>query len=243
MIGYTIISIGDDSREEKRQAIRNEMSKIPQCIEVTDIEFCNAYDEDQRKRFSQKDYEFLWTPKMGEFGIWHSTIACWEYLVESDLDALIMFEDDAILHKDFTWMFDVYSNQLPDNWGLFTLFVPHDQHNDYKHYGQMFFETGAPQFQFGANDICRVYQGYGGPANMYSKAGAERLLERLREHKIYTTSDCYIMDQAKQEYNRDIEWCSIKPDCGKMVTVDREAPTTIHHSDIMTLEEANGIFK
>ncbi len=236
-IEYTIVSINDE-RAGHKEALRGLLS-LP---EITDIEFVNARDKEQLNRILAK-YPTIrpnqWIPKLGELGIWLSQIQCWKWLVESDTDALIVFEDDAIATGSFESILGLYVDDLPDDWDMLSLSVPDNQRQDF-YYRQVYDEHGIPkslvkagdkpyEFEYGKPTLARAYQGYCCVATMYSKKGAQRLLELAEEYGIYTPVDCFLFLQA---HAGRLEAFAPKPISPMCVVIDWFAPTTIHTTEL-----------
>lgn len=194
-IEYTIVSI-DESRSENKTNLRN-VVKIP---EANSIEFIDG------RELKEFPYNVNYDATSGELGIWLSHLNCWKYLAESQLDALLVFEDDAIISEDFLDDLNTYINELPSDWDVLALFVPEHQR---KFYGRrvMYYDrqTGLPigpgkskeaikvdSFEYGSSFLAKAYQDYSCVTMLYSKIGAQKLLRYLNEYGIIRPVDCFI---------------------------------------------------
>ena len=200
-LGYTIISV-DESRADTKEDLRKQMW-LP---EVTDIEFVDARPEgvidqtveDNRLKITGNKFH------CGELGVWFSQINCWKWLANSDLDGLIVLEDDAVVLPDAEYIFNAIVSLLPENWDFVVLRVPDDQLNDY-YYNRTFFPDGgwrmnsltrftktqSPHY-LGNDLLATAYQGYSCVATLYSREGAKKLLDLVDEHGLYTPVDCFL---------------------------------------------------
>lgn len=238
IIGYTIISV-DDSRAENKEHIR---SSITCMEEITDIQFVDGRKRDELERAIATNQGIMptgWNPTLGEMGIWLSQMECWKY-TKNELDALVVFEDDALIQPNFDEDFPKYIHNLPEDWDLLTICVPDNQTQDF-YYKVVYDETGCPVspvragqkryiYDYGSRILSRVYQGYCCVATVYSKQGAEKLLERAHKRQIYTPVDCFLFLES---HRRDdgINGYAPRPDIPRIVNVNWEAPTTVHNSE------------
>jgi GR25 family glycosyltransferase involved in LPS biosynthesis len=200
-LGYTIISV-DDSRKLTKDEIRATVD-LP---EITDIDFVDGRDSVQFDRFL-REYGTLIRGKnffYGELGVWGSNLNAWKYLVESDLDALLVFEDDALPWVDFSKRFPEYIADLPRGFDFFSLHPPENQLADYYYQRSFNLDGGwnltspvhhklntSPHYT-GSKYIASAYQGYGNVAMLYSKTGAQEILKLVERNGIYTPVDCFL---------------------------------------------------
>ncbi len=240
-IGYTIVSINENRAKHKRQI--RERLHFP---EITDIEFVDG------RSFArvQKAYEnhpglagkALWgNIKKGELGIWLSHLNAWKWLVESDYDALIFLEDDAIISQHFYCVFDDCLAELVEqDWDLFSICVPDNQYQDF-HTRVVYDDEGVPKtvvrygekkynFNIGAKYIAKAYQGYCCVANMFSRQGAERMLHLADKYGMYTPVDCFLFLQAHRA-NEEFNAFAPMPHIPRMVNIDWKVPTTIQDTE------------
>jgi len=195
-VKYTIVTI-DDSRAANKQKIRD----IVTLDEVTEIPFCDA-----RLEYPQElTFTSPWTLTRGEIAIWHSHFNCWKWA--ADNGPLLVFEDDAILDKDFMFHFNDLVPRLPVGWDFLSLWVPPEQVQDYQ-YNVTFDENGYPhtngvipgmmdsKFWIGSLCLAKVYQGYSFVATLYSQEGARKMRDLALQKGMYTTADCFMFLEA-----------------------------------------------
>lgn len=242
-IAYTIISI-DDRRLEHKTNIREAVS-LP---EVTDIEFVDGRDPNLVNRIMSKfpglDFSPYWTPHAGELGIFLSQMQVWDYLLHSDLDAIVAFEDDALVQTNFNEMFQVYYNEVnkyDPEWDFFAIRVPENQFGDYN-YRVVYDKAGCPSsiikagqeryiYDIGAPNIAKAYQGYSGVCTLFSRRGAKKLLDLVVQNNIWTPSDCLLYQEAHKE-GSNVRAYSPKPTAPMIVLVDHLVETTVHNTEI-----------
>lgn len=248
-INYAIISI-DDSRQEKKSHIRNVLFFYD---EVKDIEYIRGADLEQVKRFREQNPQMmgssLYTPRLGEIGVWLSQYNCWKWAAENKRH-LMVFEDDAILEPNFEKNWMTLLEELPADYDFLAIFVPNNQLGDYNAIIK-YDEEGVPtvwnqtspewsSFNFGAKNLAKAYQGYGAVATMFSPKGAQKLIDIAHERGIYTPVDCFFFLNA---HSGRLDGYAPKPDSmfPRLVSVDWNAPTTIHDTDRPDMSEIMGV--
>lgn len=239
IIKYTIMTLGDESRQPKRSAIKNEMFFYD---EVKDIEFVDGADPEQVKRMRERYPNFVgkdfWKPKTGEVGVWYSQMNCWAWARDNGKH-LIVFEDDAILTDHFVAKYMKLMEELPSDYDFFSIFVPNNQEGDYFQRGN-YDHNGVPSnmnwapaersmHNFGAANLAKVYQGYSCVATMYSPKGGERLLELADQYGMYTPVDCFLFLEA---HRGNVVGYSPKPSqiTERLVSIDWDADSTIRET-------------
>lgn len=241
-IAYSIMSV-DDSRKAWKGELRN-VIEYPELINKI-VYYDTRRDEEYLealKRFER--FQWHWkNPRRGHFGVFVSTLSAWEYIAKSPYDGVIVFEDDATVHKDFHFLMNKYLPQLPEDWDFFSIHNPHNQNNDYLFEydylpdgslnGHKHYPNGAPYYDIGSLDLCRSFQGYGACAIMYSPKGAARLLNFFEQIGIYQSADCAIFQASKATYPLKINGYSVKPARTKPANVHLEAPTQIHNTEMI----------
>jgi GR25 family glycosyltransferase involved in LPS biosynthesis len=200
---YNIIRLNDDRKayfDVLRQILGDGEIDIP-AVNATEV---NLHEELENRGIEHHGH--IWgNPKAGELGVWLSNYDCWFTAAGMD-EPLIVFEDDAIVDT-FFWekLYDVYK-ELPDDWDFVALWVPENQHLDFRY--ETVYENGIPrinrtrgdwetsQYDIGGRYAALVYQGYGMVSLMYSPKGAQKLIQLTKEYGITGPVDCWIYEQA-----------------------------------------------
>lgn len=218
-VAYTIVSI-DDSRAGTRQAIRERMAFLPEATGIECVDGRNVARLDECLRGYQASAQL----QDGELGVWFSQINCWRHLARSNLDALLVVEDDAEIDAGIEFAMSRFMERLPEGWDFFALHVPQDQKQDY-FYERSFGADGtwhlvserrhtleSSPHHFGDPILAIAYQGYSSVATLYSRSGAEKLLA-LVGPAIRDPVDCFLFTQhyrgclrgyAPKPYIRDL---------------------------------------
>lgn len=179
-IAYKVFHIDGTSpeRDNAVQLIKETMGLTPELPCLT-INFMNS---NTRKEFLDSNPNFKTTRafKIGELGIWASNIEAWMAFLNSDYDALLLFEDDVKLDPEFVGAMDKYLAELPADWDVFSPYIHWWQEaNLYK-----------PEYKVSEN-ICFAYQNWSLAAYFISKAGVLKALKSI-ENGIYTPIDLHL---------------------------------------------------
>lgn len=207
-IAYTIISI-DNNRVELKTKIHEAM-KATGTQELTGIEFVDARVPGVAHKYARKNKIQIKGNAifLGELGVWFSQMNSWKAIAKSDYDAVIVFEDDAVVNPVFVDKFDIIMNRIPSDFDFVALNVPSDQNMDY-YYDREFDSNGGWKLRtdtrkrllssshyIGDPLICTSYQGYSCVANMYSRKGASKLLDITKKNPIVGPVDCMIYQES-----------------------------------------------
>jgi GR25 family glycosyltransferase involved in LPS biosynthesis len=111
-----------------------------------------------------------WKP--GELGIWASNYTAWVNFAKSKHDHIILMEDDIQLAKDFSAKLYKYIDELPEDWDVFTVYIPET--------GNVRYKKGAKDLQIGKENVCKVYQSWSCLCYVVSKSGAKKMIEDVK---------------------------------------------------------------
>ena len=111
-----------------------------------------------------------WKP--GELGIWASNYTAWVNFSESQHDHIILMEDDIQLAKDFSAKLYKYIDELPEDWDVFTVYIPET--------GNIRYKGGAKDLQIGKENVCKVYQSWSCLCYVVSKSGAKKMIKDVK---------------------------------------------------------------
>lgn len=239
-IGYMVMSV-DDSRQSTKATLHRQMREYDNLSDKVD--FVDGREHGVIEEYISKnnikvgDGNFHW----GELGVWFSSINAWKAIVASECDAVIVFEDDAAVLPLFHPMLDKIKEELPDDFDFMSLFVPPDQTYDY-YYRRRFFPGGgweltsnthyalkeSPNY-IGSKYVSKAYQGYSNVAIMYSKQGAQKILDMVDEFGVNAPVDCFIFAEHLMGH---LNGYSLMP-------VAKQIVTFVEHG---TIARATGMF-
>ena len=176
-INYHIIYINDE-RKSNRENIQSVVNG-----NLRNVFSLNANDPQEVEKFyvNNKKFKVLWDGyKVGEFGNFASHYSAWQYVIDEDLDSLLVFEDDAIIHEDFVTKYNIIKSNVPDDYDVMSVFVDPNQYERYlpNHY---------------VNDyISKGYQDWSTLCYIVSRQGAEKLIRYVNEIGMDHPTDWFI---------------------------------------------------
>jgi GR25 family glycosyltransferase involved in LPS biosynthesis len=112
-----------------------------------------------------------WKP--GELGIWASNYTAWVNFYESKYDHIVLMEDDIQLSKDFNQKLYKYIDELPEDWDVFTVYIPETGNIRYKGSGK--------SLHIGKENVCKVYQSWSCLCYVVSKTGAKKMIDDVKK--------------------------------------------------------------
>lgn len=111
-----------------------------------------------------------WKP--GELGIWASNYTAWVNFSKSKYDHIILMEDDIQLSKDFSEKLYKYIDELPEDWDVFTVYIPET--------GNKRYTRSSKDLHIGKENVCKVYQSWSCLCYVVSKSGAKKMIEDVK---------------------------------------------------------------
>lgn len=170
--------------DDPKMAIRNKLTSkakdqlakdfydfdTPTIMMSTDEDIKKFYKSSKLK-INPKGFENNgWKP--GELGIWASNYTAWEKFSKSNYDSIILMEDDIQLSKHFNSMLYKYMEELPEDWDVFTVYIPES--------GNIRYKKRYKELLIGKENICKVYQSWSCLCYVVSKSGAKKLMEEVK---------------------------------------------------------------
>ena len=192
-ISYTIVKIND-------RAIDN-VGRITEILSdfnhVKNIRFYDGHLENCKKIINECGISTdSWNPVLfgekstrdplpGEIGITLSTISTLNYIIENNLEYLLVIEDDAILEEDAKEKILKSIKDLPLGWDFLSFFSL-ENGNAYTEDTEVGSEYVHKSTNQGASTVVMAY----------SLDGAKKILELLKTKGMQGTIDCFIYKQS-----------------------------------------------
>lgn len=177
-IKYHTISINDERKENKDliDFVLNNKNKI-------NIESLNAKNEKDLDKFykDNPEFKFGWNGfKLGEIGNFGSHYNAWKYLINSNFENIIIFEDDCLIDEKFIEYYKTYMPNVPKDYDVFSIYIDANQYPRYesKHYINEYISLG--------------YQDWSTLCYVVSKKGAEKLCNYLKDFGMDRPTDWFI---------------------------------------------------
>ena len=118
--------------------------------------------------------------KIGEIGCFISHYIAWNYLLNSELDELLIFEDDVFIDETFVKKYQLAINNVPEDYDVLSIFVDSNQHDRFK-------ESDKINYY-----ISKGYQDWSTLCYIISKQGAEKLCKYVEEIGMDHPADWFI---------------------------------------------------
>lgn len=199
---YTIINaVPDEFRKMNVLRIQRIMDKYP-WVEVSDIDFVDGRANGEE--WLKENGIEMGAVSLGEMGAFASTIQCLKWLVDSDFDRLLVFENDAIIRPDFIPLYNRYLSGVPEDFHAFSLCAARRDDEIYR--------RNPDSYDIGDELVCRAYQNWPSNAILYSRAGAEKALEKFYSDAVI---DCTVDVWMYERSGLDIY--TPKPDACRIV--------------------------
>ena len=176
-INYHIIHINDE-RKNNRDLIDSMLNASRH-----EIKSVNAKDPKQKKEFFllNKDFKLSWDKfKDGEIGNFASHYLAWNYVVENNLNNLLIFEDDAIINELFLEKYNLFLTHCPDDYDVFSIFVHKNQFPRFNHNDII------------NENISKGYQDWSTLCYVISNSGAKKFIEYVKVNGMDYPTDWFI---------------------------------------------------
>jgi GR25 family glycosyltransferase involved in LPS biosynthesis len=162
----------------------------------------NFYQNANIKIYPMGHFNTGWKP--GELGIWASNYTAWKNFLKSDYDYIILMEDDIVLGNDFNNKLIRYIDELPEDWDIFTAYIPS--------FGNERYGKNRKSLYVDKENICRVYQSWSCLCYVISKQGAKKLLKEVQS-TVRSPIDHYLF------YHKGINAYTIKLEKGNICDI------------------------
>ncbi len=176
-INYHIIHI-----DETRRSNRDRVDEVLMSNKL-EIPSLDARTEEARAKFFEDNPEFKlsWDEfKNGEIGNFGSHYLAWKFLAESDLENILIFEDDILIENDFIKKYNIAIDNVPADYDVLSIFVHPNQYD-------RFDKTQEISYY-----IAKGYQDWSTLCYVVSKSGAKKLINYLKEHGMSRPTDWFI---------------------------------------------------
>lgn len=220
-IAFSVLEL---DRPHNSNLIRKRLSFLEEMPAVV----CNGYKEYPECTYEFPEYNHIFNPHLTNqhhsVGLWISVIKTLKKFVESNYDALLMLEDDVELVPDFQGKFLSCVEELPPDWGLFSL-----------GYWRLFLDNYSEEVHLKSIDpptvmVCRCFQTGVSWGWLYKREYVIELLQQLRlnNNSVHGMHDIAILSLFGHHLNlMPTNWkaYSIRPSIGSLCYDGRYHPT------------------
>ena len=176
-INYHVIYI-DDTRKQNRDLIEHTLKSNK--IELKSL---NAKDPDQLSKFYEdnKDFRLGWQGfKLGEIGNFGSHYMTWKYLINSSLDNILVFEDDALIKDNFLSDYYLAMKNVPQDFDVLSIYIDPNQYDRFN------------QSDYVNEYIAKGYQDWSTLCYVVSRQGAQKLVKYVADNGMDYPTDWFI---------------------------------------------------
>lgn len=137
--------------------------------------------QEEYELFTKKNPDFYVNPagynldnvqgwKYGEVGIWASNFLAYKNFLNTELDYLILMEDDILFDDQYMPLLKKYIQELPEDWDMFSYFVPRDQKLKYEN-----------RHDIGKENVCLSYQDWSMLCYVINKRSAQKIIDSMHD--------------------------------------------------------------
>ncbi len=178
-------------------------------IIMKDTEDVRSFYKKSKIKINPKGYkDGGWKP--GELGIWASNYTAWVNFYDSKYDHIMLMEDDIQLSGNFNKMLYKYIDELPDDWDVFTVYIPTS--------GNVRYKANQKELMIGKENVCKVYQSWSCLCYVVSKSGAAKLIKDVKK-PVSAPIDHYLF------YHEDLNVYAIKLENGNICDIYKTEST------------------
>lgn len=184
LINYNIITVNDERIKNV-----NEIDAVLSSYNKLNIKGVYAKDESEWDNFinEYKDFKITWPNfKKGELGNFASHYKIWKRLSDSGMNSILVFEDDAVIDKNFVNKYNMILNSLPEDYDICSIYVNHNQHERYNNAHKVNYYVST------------AYQDWSTLCYVISKKGAKAICDYVESNGMDMPTDWFIFRNAAQ---------------------------------------------
>ena len=214
---FCIIKI-NDIRIDSQNNIVNQLSDFNE----HKINCIDGHDEDAVKLFFKNNPNIKETrrTRAGYLGHWLSFLNALKYIVDNNLESLLVLEDDAILSKTFVKDLQFYMSEVPEDYDFFMAYQSLPQMHNCEFSNQRIssnitvngqasnnFGKIHEDWQIDSKYVVRAYQTFGSVGQIFSNAGARKIISLTEKNGLGKNRS---QDGTLRNFDRTIYMYSFK---------------------------------
>jgi len=204
--------LGNQARNESYTNIINEMSFIPRLgsptIYLNTLKKVEEFKAEHPSFITNTVEDYCkpgenWPSSAGVVGVWASNYLAYKAFLETEYEALVLFEDDIAISKNIKTVLGAYTKELPTNWDFFSFFVPDDS----------LFAYNNNHHDIGQPNICVSYQQWSCAGYIVSRQGARKAIEDIESQGATAPIDWYVFNfrMKAEEHQMRFNTYTLKP--------------------------------
>jgi GR25 family glycosyltransferase involved in LPS biosynthesis len=189
---YVLIKI-NDKRLRTQQKIESDLQSFTRHY----VECIDGHNEEDVKRFFKNNTNIKERRPMraGYLGHWLTFLNILKYIVDNNINNLLVLEDDAILSKTFIEDLEIYISHVPEDWDFLMIYDSAPNKNNYL-FNKKDVNLRTPQrfkitedmkkihsdWDIGSSHIVRTYQRFGSVGQVFSNSGAKKIIKLTEQN-------------------------------------------------------------
>ena len=188
--------------------------------------------------------------RAGYLGHWLTFLNVLKYIVDNDIDNLLVLEDDAVLSETFIEDINFYMSKIPYDYDFFMPYLSIPNSNNYM-FSKKDVNLRLPQrtkildenkvihsdWDIGSDHIVRTYQRFGSVGQIFSNAGARKLIELTEKNglgKSRWEGKTFDMTMYQYSFSEIINGYQPHPhhSLNKLITIEETIPGTNNETQI-----------
>ena len=251
---YVLIKI-NDKRLRTQEKIQSDLSLFNRHF----VECVDGKDTESVKRFFKNNTNIKETrpTRTGYLGHWLTFLNILKYIIDNNIDNLLVLEDDAILSKTFIDDLEMYMSHIPEDYDFFMIYDSEPNKNNYM-FSQYDLKMRIPQrfkidkdpkqihsdWNIGSDYIVRTYQRFGSVGQVFSNSGAKKIIKLTEENGLGTSRwevSPFDMTIYKYSFKRILNGYQANPNhhINKMLTIEETVPGTSNETQIQLTKYIN----
>lgn len=182
---------------------------------------CESVHYKDLDSFYSKNHRFVVTGNKintSEVGCFASHYNGWKYVLENDLENLLIIEDDSTIESNFIDEINYFSKFLPQDYDTF--FVYYD--------AEMLKRFIFNRDYIGNDFVCKAYQDWSTQCYLISNHGAKKLIELTHEFGMTKPVDNFMLNFGAQNILKN--YAPLPPRSIK-IFINKNYPTTIRRGN------------
>jgi GR25 family glycosyltransferase involved in LPS biosynthesis len=245
--GYVLIKI-NDKRLKTQKKIESDLDSFQRHF----VECIDGHNEEAVVRFFKNNINIKERrpTRAGFLGHWLTFLNILNYIIDNKIENLLVLEDDAILSQTFIEDLEMYMSHLPEDYDFFMIYDSEPNKNNYMfskndlkmRVPQRFKIDKDPQkihsdWDIGSNYIVRTYQKFGSVGQVFSNAGAKKIINLVEKNGLGTSRwevSPFDMTIYKYSFKGLINGYQANPNhhINKMVTIEETIQGTSNETQI-----------
>jgi len=184
---YILVKI-NDKRLKTQEKIELDLSSFYR----HSVECIDGHDEEAVIKFfkNNKNIKDSRPIRAGYLGHWLTFLNILKYIVDNDIDHLLVLEDDAILSETFVDDLEMYMHHVPEDCDFFMIYDSAPNSNNY-FFSKQDVNLRAPQrikisdnskkihsdWDIGSDYIVKTYQRFGSVGQVFFNSGAKKIIK------------------------------------------------------------------